>query len=198
VSYIGFPIIYSVLFDVEFVSNLKDKMDNGKVAGLDELSSEHINIVICLLTKLFNIFIYLVHIPIDFGASYTVPIPKCDGRTRALSVNDFTGISISPIISKLFKMYLLDRFSEYFNTSDHQFGFKQRASCRYATYCVRNIIESFIKNGSTVNVCALDLSKAFDRMNHYVLLSKLMDRKLPNEVLSVLESWFNVSATCVK
>jgi len=34
VSYIGSPIIDSVLFDVELVSNLIDKMDNGKAAGL--------------------------------------------------------------------------------------------------------------------------------------------------------------------
>jgi len=76
------------------------------------------------------------------------------------------GISISPNVSKLLEMALLDRFSDYFSTSDHQFCFKQRASCRHAIYWVRNIIESFINNGSTVNVCALSLSKAFDRMNH--------------------------------
>jgi len=81
VSYIDSPIIDSVLFDVELVSNLIDNMDNGKAAGLDKLSSEHLKyfhpIVICLLTKLFNSFISLVHIPVGFGASYTVPIPKC-------------------------------------------------------------------------------------------------------------------------
>ena len=55
-----------------------------------------------------------------------------------------------------------------------------------------------IEHGSTVNVCSLDLSKAFDRMNHYALLIKLMDRRLPNEILNILELWFNTSVTCVK
>jgi len=91
VSYIASQIIHSLLFDVDLISNLIAKMDNGKAAGLDELSSEHLNIkychpiVICLLTKLFNLFISPVHIPVGFGASYTVPNPKCDGHTRALS-----------------------------------------------------------------------------------------------------------------
>ena len=71
-------------------------------------------------------------------ASYTVPIPKCDGRTRALSVDDFRGISISPVISKLFEMAILDRFASYFLSSDHQFGFKRNSSCRHAIYCVRS------------------------------------------------------------
>jgi len=39
---------------------------------------------------------------------------------------------------------------------------------------------------------------AFDRMNHYALLIKLMDRRLPNEILNILELWFNISVTCVK
>jgi len=85
-------------------------------------------------------------------------------------------------------MAVLDIFSDYLNTSDHQFGVEQCAICMHPIYCVRNIIESFINNDFTVNVCVLDLLKAFDHMNHYVLLSKLMDRKIPNEVPSVLES----------
>ena len=55
-----------------------------------------------------------------------------------------------------------------------------------------------MSNGSTVNVCTLDLSKAFDRMNHYALLIKLMDRKLPINLLTVFEMWFRISVTCVK
>ena len=105
---------------------------------------------------------------------------------------------ISPIISKLFEMAILNRFSSYFVSSDHQFGFKKHSSCKHAIYCVRNVIETFVANGSTVNVCALDLSKAFDRMNHYALFNKLMDRNYPNEILSILESWFCASITCVK
>ena len=35
-------------------------------------------------------------------------------------------------------------------------------------------------------------------MNHSALFSKLMDRKLPNEILRILELWFSISVTCVK
>jgi hypothetical protein len=201
-NYCGDPITDNQFVDVELLCKLIDTLSNGKAAGLDELSSEHLKfchpIVICILSKLFNFFITNGRIPESFGASYTVPIPKCDGRTRALSVDDFRGISISPIISKLFEMALLNRFSSYFVSSDHQFGFKKHSSCKHAIYCVRNVIETFIANGSTVNVCALDLSKAFDRMNHYALFNKLMDRNYPNELLSIFESWFRASITCVK
>ena len=59
-------------------------------------------------------------------------------------------------------------------------------------------METFISNGSTVNVCTLDLSKAFDRMNHYALFLKRMDRNLPVPLLNMLELWFSISTTCVK
>jgi len=59
------------------------------------------------------------------------------------------------------------------------------------------VTERYISNGFTVNMCSLDLSKAFDRTNHYALLIRLMHRNLPVQLLTVLELWFRVSVTCV-
>ena len=41
-----------------------------------------------------------------------------------------------------------------------------------------------------MNVCLIDLSKGFDKMNHSALFIKLMDRSIPVHVLCVLENWF--------
>ena len=41
------------------------------------------------------------------------------------------------------------------------------------------IIDHFISGGSTVNICSLDLSKAFDKMSHYALYIKLINRNIP-------------------
>jgi hypothetical protein len=200
--YNGSPITEAHFFDVECVSKLVSKMKNGRAAGLDELTAEHLKfshpIIISILSRLFNLFVAIGHIPASFGMSYTVPVPKVDVRTRALSVNDFRGISISPVMSKLFEMAIMEKFSNHFITSDHQFGFKNHLGCREAIYSVRNVIETFIANGSTVNVCTLDLSKAFDRMNHFALFLNLMKRQVPCNILCILELWFNNSESCVK
>jgi len=97
--YQGCIIEQDELFDAELILKLVQNMGNGKAAGLDELTVEYIKychlIIKCVLYKLFNLFIDTGNITEDFRASYTVHIPKCDGRVRALSVDDFRVISIS-------------------------------------------------------------------------------------------------------
>jgi hypothetical protein len=44
---------------------------------------------------------------------------------------------------------------------------------------------------------ALDLSKAFDKMNHHALFIKLMKRHFPLELIIILEKWFSSCYTCV-
>ena len=44
----------------------------------------------------------------------------------------------------------------------------------------------------------VDLSKAFDKINHHALCIKLMKRQVPNKVLDILENWLCDSHACVK
>ena len=48
-----------------------------------------------------------------------------------------------------------------------------------------------------MNLCALDITKAFDRMNNHGLFVKLMHRFVPLTLLTVLEEWFAICSTCV-
>ena len=69
---------------------------------------------------------------------------------------------------------------------------------KYAIYSIRSVIDEYVAGGSTFHVCALNLSKAFDRMNHFALFIKLMNRNTPVNLLAVIEKWFSISVTCVK
>ena len=59
-------------------------------------------------------------------------------------------------------------------------------------------VKYYVHYSSTVNVCSLDLSKAFDKMSYHSLFIKLMERHILTNILSLLEQWFAVSVTCVK
>ena len=132
------------------------------------------------------------HVPTGFHYSYIVPVPKLkDCRTKSVSCDDFRGIAISAILSKVFEHCILDRFGSFFVSCDAQFGFKKRSGCRNAMHSVRNIVERLNKGNSTVNICSLDLSKAFNKVNHFGLYIKLMKRLIPVELLETLENWLS-------
>jgi len=61
-------------------------------------------------------------------------------------------------------------------TSDNEFGFKKATGCLLAVYTARSVITNYVQGGSTVNVGALDISKAFDKVDHLGLFVKLMNR----------------------
>ena len=98
-------------------------------------------------------------------------------------MEDFRGISISHVLSKIFEHCLLDLYATFFTTSDKQFGFKKGLSCSNAIYSIKTVIDEYVACGSTVSLRALDLSKAFDKMNHHALLIKLMNRQVPINLL---------------
>ena len=81
---------------------------------------------------------------------------------------------------------------------DNQFGFRKGVGCSHAIYTVRNIVDQCVLRGSSVNLCAIDLSKAFDKVNHYALLIKLMRRHIPVPILEIIENLFLGCCTCIK
>ncbi len=79
-----------------------------------------------------------------------------------------------------------------------QFGFVKDGGYGKCIYTVQNVVNHYVKRKSDVYVVTLDASAAFDRINVFALLSKLMDRKVPYDVIRVLLSWFGVSHACVR
>jgi len=96
-------------------------------------------------------------VPDGFGLSYTVALPKSSNTAnKPLSVNDFRGIFISPVVSKIFEKCILDRFAVFFESLDSQFGFKKGMGCSHVVYSVKAVVDFYTNQGTTVNLCALE------------------------------------------
>jgi hypothetical protein len=201
-SYLGDQYYDKNAINVCIIEEIVDKMCSGKASGLDNLSVEHLKyshpILISILSMLFNLMLKTNYIPDAFGLGITIPIPKNNSNTKMLSSDDFRGITISPILSKIFENCLLKIINNYIRTSDLQFGFKKDTGCSHAIYTVRSTIEYFNLNNSTVNMCAIDLSKAFDKVNHYCLFIKLLDKNVPRKIILILKCWYDKVFTIVK
>jgi len=76
-------------------------------------------------------------IPSGFKSSYVVPIPKIkDCRTKAMTCDDFRGIAISPILSKVFEHCLLKQLQSITKSETNQFGFKKGQLFSRNLYCL--------------------------------------------------------------
>jgi hypothetical protein len=62
---------------------------------------------------------------------------------------------------------------------------------------VRYSVEKFTSGGTTVNLCALDFSKAFDKLNHWTIC-KTYAFIFPIVLFEVLEDLFTKCLTCVR
>ena len=93
---------------------------------------------------------------------------------------------------------VIDKCNNLLSPNDNQFGFKKGLGCSHAIYTVKNIVDRFILGGNTANLRSIDLSKAFDKVNHHALFIKLMKKHIPVILLELLEFWLTNSWSCIK
>ena len=122
---------------------------------------------------------YLVHghFTNQFLLSSLTPIVKDHKKSKSKSSN-YRLIAISSILLKLIDLLLLELFPNELKVSSLQFGYQPNSSTMLCCWTLKECINYFVNRGSSVYVCLLDLTKAFDN----VKLSKLftiLSEKLP-------------------
>ena len=78
--------------------------------------------------------------------------------------------------------FMLDRLSEYLDTVGNQFGLKPKLGTDKKSMCIyslKDIIGSYSQLNGCVFSCFLDASKAFDRVKHSMIFTKLLKTRRP-------------------
>ena len=110
-------------------------------------------------------------------------------------IENYRPISILPSISKIIERVVHNQIYTYFTQnnifSDSQYGFRQYHSTEHAVLEVVDRAVSELDMGSSAVAIFLDLSKAFDTLNHDILITKLHYYGIDNLELNWFKSYLN-------
>ena len=163
------------MFDVgKSISQLKNKSSFGH----DGISAFFLKIslpfIVEPLTYIYNQILRQGSFPSVWKKAKVIPIPK----SRDLSdPNKFRPISILSVLSKPIEKHVHRHLSAYLESNNLlyplQSGFRHRHSCHSALSHMTNSWLTSMNKSEMTGALFLDFSKAFDLVNHQLLLDKL-------------------------
>ena len=124
-----------------------------------KLSSNHIP---TMWSFLFTPILVHGFIPKNFMLSSLVPLVKY--KSGDLTAKDNYRPFANSVLSKIFEIILLNLYSDLFSTSDNQFGFKMNLFTDMCVFMVKQVVGYYRNLSSSLYVCFLNASKAFDRV----------------------------------
>ncbi len=185
----------------ETVNRCIKSLDCGKAPGPDKLSAEHYKYadsrLSVYLAVSFTTMLTHGYLPADSIVTTLVPIIK-NKRGDITDKNNYRPIALATVFSKLFEKVVLELCKEYLYTCENQFGFKQKLGTDQCIFALKEIVNYYSNLSSPVFICFLDASKAFDRVNHWLLFKKLIDRKVPLFIVRLLCFWYTNQKMNVK
>ena len=116
------------------------------------------------------------------------PIHKKNEKTKC---ENYRPISLLSNISKIFERVIYDRLDNFLTSSEiiykFQFGFHKQYSTNHALLSIVEVIRNALDKKMFTCGVFIDLEKAFDTVNHQILLSKLYHYG----IRGVANKWFS-------
>ena len=153
-------------------------LDPSKSCGADGISPKVIKQCIHSFVEplcfIFNKSLYTGIIPNELKLAQVIPLYKKDNKN---DITNYRPIAVIPIFAKLLEKLVHQRLYSFLQLHsiliDEQFGFRQKHSTDLAVFNLsQNILEQ-IESGNYCIGLFMDLSKAFDTIDHHILLQKL-------------------------
>ena len=187
--------------DPNEINSIVKRMKPKKSTGQDNISSwllKQINETICQpVAILINKSMEEGTFPNKLKISKIIPIYKSKDKDQ---LNNYRPISLLPSISKIYEKVVYKRLYNFINPSlyERQFGFRAKRSTIQAIIELNtDIIESFEDKDITM-ATFLDLSKAFDTIDHTILIEKLRRYGIRGIALNWFKSYLTNRSHFVK
>ena len=180
------------LSPLEIITAIK-KQKKDKKPGRDNLQGEHLlyahDKLSVMLSLIFNAMFLHAHVPESFMDTIIIPLVK-DKKESLQSSDNYRPIALTSTLSKVLETIILERYKAKLESSPHQFGYKPKHGTELSIFVLKQVIEYYQAHSSPVFLCFMDLSKAFDRVDHVTLFKKLQNHDLPSQVIRLLKNWY--------
>lgn len=129
-------------------------------------------------------------IPSDYKKQLIVPLHKKGSKTLP---QNYRPVSLTSHIVKLFERVIRTKIVNYLESNallnSNQHGFRQKRSCATQLLTHTNQLFSNLISGHETDSIYLDYSKAFDKIDHQILLQKLQLYKITDKYLNWIDNF---------
>ena len=173
-----------------------NKLKPSHSCGHDNISSNVLKIIAMevspCLTLIINQVLSTGQFPKNLKTAKVIPIHKTGEKSL---MKNYRPISILPVVSKIIENVMHTQLTDYFTMNklftSQQYGYRENRSTELAALELmdRNL-DNMDRNLTPVNVY-IDLSKAFDCLDHNILLSKLKFYGLNDNAIKLLKNYLS-------
>ena len=193
--------IQDIMTDELEIIKLCKTIDIYKSSAVSNLSSRVLKDVFLAIPEkivaLMNISLITCTFPDAWEKANVVPLFKGGDRTN---VNNFRPVSLLPLPGKLLERIVHSRLINFFDMHNvlnpNQGGFRAGHSTTNTIACFTDDILHLNESECTM-AAFIDLCKAFDTVNHYILIKKLEENGIRGNTLNWVRSYLNSRSQCV-
>ena len=187
------PMSFGMVTEVQTFKVIRD-INIAKSSGIDNLSSfilkEAFTILATEVTQMFNLSLRTSIFPSLWKKALVIPIPKTGNLSL---VQNYRPISLLPLPGKILEKLAHKQISDYLDEksllTDKQHGFRKSHSTTHSVAQLVNFVNYNMDMRRPTLAVYIDFRKAFDCVQHDILIEKLKRLNLHASVIGWIQSY---------